>query len=195
MAQTIGVSTTTYALDVGVGLPEVVYTSDDNTYLHLPGLIATESATGTARYLLSDGLGSVRQAVDASTEVVAYKEFDSYGNPIVNSPLSLIHYGFTGEWWEDEVGLLYLRARWYAPESGTFLSRDSVESEPPYQYVGGRVVNLTDPLGFFGCDSITGQCDYAEILILIEKTCQVWLKQVISSRGWRVKLHSLEKLA
>ena len=63
--------------------------------------------------------------------------------------MSTIHspYGYTGEWWEDEIGLLYLRARWYQPETGTFLSRDAVESEPPYQYVRGNVVNLTDPSG------------------------------------------------
>ena len=31
---------------------------------------------------------------------------------------------------------------------GTFLSRDAVENEPPYQYVQGNVVNWVDPSGF-----------------------------------------------
>jgi RHS repeat-associated protein len=60
-------------------------------------------------------------------------------------------YGYTGEWWEDEVGLLYLRARWYAPETGSFLSRDSVEGEPPYLYVRGNPVTLADPSGQDPC--------------------------------------------
>ena len=60
VGQTVGVSTTYFALDVQ-GLPEVVYTSDGEAYLHLPGVIMTESSTGEVRYLLSDGLGSVRQ--------------------------------------------------------------------------------------------------------------------------------------
>ena len=60
---------TDYALDVQ-GLPEVIYTSEDNAYLHLPGVIVTESAAGEVRYLLSDGLGSVRQAFDESGQVV-----------------------------------------------------------------------------------------------------------------------------
>jgi hypothetical protein len=34
------------------------------------------------------------------------------------------------------------------PETGTFLSVDPVESEPPYQYVRGNPVNLTDPSGW-----------------------------------------------
>jgi|GEM_PF-4511120 len=37
------------------------------------------------------------------------------------------------------------------PETGTFLSRDPVESEPPYQYVRGNPVNLTDPSGLRPC--------------------------------------------
>ena len=32
----------------------------------------------------------------------------------------------------------------YAPETGTFLSRDPAESKPPYQYVRENLVNLSD---------------------------------------------------
>ncbi|HEX9922181.1 MAG TPA: hypothetical protein VGD99_05930 [Anaerolineae bacterium] len=85
VAQTVGLSTTNYALDVANGLPEVIYTSEGNLYLHLPGVIMAESAEGEVRYLLSDGLGSVRQAVDDNGAVVAYNEFDPYGNPVENS--------------------------------------------------------------------------------------------------------------
>jgi RHS repeat-associated protein len=144
VAQTVGLSTTNYALDVAGGLPEVIYTSEGNLYLHLPGVIMAENAEGEVRYLLSDGLGSVRQAVDDNGAVVAYHEFDPYGNP---NPQSLTPnpYGFTGEWWENDVGLLHLRARW--SETGTFLSVDPVEGEPPYQYVRGNPVNRIDPSG------------------------------------------------
>ena len=144
-----------YVLDIGVGLPEVVYTSEGNAYLHLPGIIVAESNSGETRYLLSDGLGSVRHAVDETAVVVSYKEFDPYGNPLPTAySLLPTPYGFTGEWWEDEAGLLYLRARWYLPETGAFLSRDAVESEPPYQYVRGNVVNLTDPSGTSPIDDL-----------------------------------------
>ncbi len=146
VGQTVGVTTTYFALD-GQGLPEVIYTSQGETFLHLPGVIMTESPEGDVRYLLSDGLGSVRQAVDETGAVVAYQAFDPYGNPADNNGGE--PYGFTGEWWESYSELLYLRARWLMPETGTFLSRDSVEGEPPYAYVRGRVANLTDPSGYF----------------------------------------------
>ena len=52
------------------GLPEVIYTGDGETYLHLPGVIVAERASGDKRYLLGDGLGSIRQSVDEAGAVV-----------------------------------------------------------------------------------------------------------------------------
>jgi hypothetical protein len=85
--QTVNSTTTDYALDVAGGLPEVIYTSDDDRYLHLPGLIVAESAAGEVRYLMPDGLGSIRQAVDSQGEVAVYHEFDPYGSPIETGSL------------------------------------------------------------------------------------------------------------
>ena len=71
------------------------------------------------RYLLGDGLGSVRQAVDEIGAVAAYHEYDTYGNPkpetvnpkpcgspIVNRKSENVNrYGFTGEWWDVSLRL------------------------------------------------------------------------------------------
>ncbi len=154
----MGLTTTYFALDVQ-GLPEVIYTSAGNAYLHLPGVIVTENISGEARYLLSDGLGSVRQAVDETALVVTYREFDPYGNPITNTQLPISNpYGYTGEWWEDEVGLLHLRARWYDPGIGRFISRDPFAGIPdrpyslhPYQYGYSNPILYTDPSGQVVC--------------------------------------------
>ena len=64
-------------------------------------------------------------------------------------------YGYTGEWYGGYIDLLFLRARWYAPETGTFLSVDPVETKPPYQYVGGNVVNRVDPSGLQSPENCT----------------------------------------
>lgn len=76
-----------------------------------------------------------------------------YGNLLTGSENQ---YGFTGEWWEDDLELLHLRARWYQPENGIFLSRDAVESEPPYVYVRGNPINYTDPSGH----CVPGSCPW-----------------------------------
>jgi RHS repeat-associated protein len=126
-----------------------------------------ENAEGEVRYLLSDGLGSVRQAVDENAALVAYHEFDPYGNPVDN--IDGEPYGYTGEWWESDVGLLHLRARWYLPGTGTFLSRDPWEGDElrplsmnGWNYVEGNSINHTDPSGQiicrYGRDPVTGEC-------------------------------------
>jgi RHS repeat-associated protein len=138
---------TDFALDVAADLPEVIYTSGGNRYLHLPGMIMTENAEGEVRYLLSDGLGSIRQVVDETGQVVASYEYDPYGNPMQTSGGD--PYGYTGEWWENEVGLLHLRARWYSPETGTFISKDPSELEQnPYQYAASNPIRNVDPSGY-----------------------------------------------
>jgi len=119
VGQTVGLTTTHFSLDVAGGLPEVIYTTDGDAYLHLPGVIMTESSEGEVRYLLGDGLGSIRQAVDETGEVVASYEFDPYGNPI-NNNTGGDPFGYTGEWYEGYIKLLHLRARWLMPETGTF---------------------------------------------------------------------------
>jgi len=107
---------------------------------------------GNIRYLLSDGLGSVRQALDETGVLVSYHEYDPYGN--TDQSPGAPSYGFTGEWWQDEIALLYLRARWYAPGTGTFLSRDiwdgnvlHSQSLNGWNYVRGNVTNKIDPSG------------------------------------------------
>jgi len=55
--------------------------------------------------------------------------------------------------------LLYLRARWYDPATGRFLTRDPFpglaalpQTQHPYVYVGNNPVNLVDPSGRYGRD-------------------------------------------
>jgi uncharacterized protein RhaS with RHS repeats len=67
-------------------------------------VIVAEGAAGQRRYLLADGLGSIRQATDEAGAVVSYDEFDPYGNPLTPHVARSTPYGYTGEWWEEEVG-------------------------------------------------------------------------------------------
>jgi len=199
VAQTVGLTPTYFALDVAIGLPEVIYTSEGNAYLHLPGVIMTENATGTVRYLLSDGLGSIRQATDDGGTVVSYREFDPYGNPVQNGGDP---YGYTGEWWEAEVGLLYLRARWYVPETGTFLNMDPLsqiidsrfstpafdqmyyfnpELRHEYIYSLNNPISLSDPSGYIVLWRFTQRFDGTELGVAV-----VDLNRIKSyDTGWR----------
>jgi RHS repeat-associated protein len=182
--QTVGATTTNLALDVE-GLPEVIYTSQGEVYLHLPGVIVTQKGSQT-RYLLGDGLGSVRQAVNESGAVVAYYEFDPYGSP-VNNTTGGEPYGFTGEWWESYISLLHLRARYYNPEIGAFISKDPIESEPPYLYVRGNSVNVTDPTGQCAQVGDDGCWSIYERIIFLCPECTEMERNLADGR--RLKLH------
>ena len=57
-------------------------------------------------------------------------------------------FGYAGEY-TDASGLTYLRARFYDPVTGTFLTRDPLVAQTgaPYGYAGGNPVTNTDPTG------------------------------------------------
>ena len=123
LQQTIGITTTNYTLDLAAGLTQVL---DDGafTYLYGKGRVAQYNATG-AQYLLSDALGSVRQVVDSSGEVLLARSYEPFGEVLASAGEGESSYGFTGEMQDSYIKLIYLRSRIYSPAAGRFLSRDT----------------------------------------------------------------------
>lgn len=143
--------TTTYALDLAGGLSQVL-SDGTNTYLYGLERIAAQSASGTG-YFLPDGLGSVRQVANAGGMVGDPWAFHPFGNPLGSSRNNPSHYGYAGEW-TDGTGLQYLRARYYSPEQGRFITQDPFPgfmTQPstlnPYAYALNDPATLTDPSG------------------------------------------------
>jgi RHS repeat-associated protein len=61
---------------------------------------------------------------------------------------------YRGEQYDPDLGLYYLRARYYNPATGRFLSRDPLDGQPndpaslhKYLYADGDAANLVDPTG------------------------------------------------
>ena len=54
---------------------------------------------------------------------------------------------------DAETGFVYLRARYYDPATGQFLTRDTLEAvtRSAYGYVGGNPLNGSDPSGLVPC--------------------------------------------
>jgi RHS repeat-associated protein len=81
-------------------------------------------------------------------------EYDAYGNSFTVSGSTPNEMMYRGEQYDSDLGLYYLRARYYNPNTGRFLSRDPEDgySKIPatlhkYLYAGGDPVNLKDPTG------------------------------------------------
>ena len=63
---------------------------------------------------------------------------------------------YTGAVYDDSTGLLYLNARFYDPQTGRFISRDTYRGEPNnagtwhlYAYCANNPVNYVDPSGHY----------------------------------------------
>jgi len=101
---------------------------------------------GDEEYYLYDGLGSVTGICDDTGSVIATYEYDVFGAPRATTGSSTNEFTFTGEQ-VDPPDLQFLRARYYDPAVGRFLSQDPVPFLQQYAYVGNNPTNFTDPSG------------------------------------------------
>lgn len=98
----------------------------------------------------------MRQWNSETGHIVSYLEYDPFG--VLQSVIGVSNspYGYTGEHYDVMPGLVYLRARWYAPVTGRFLQVDPwpgdyerPQSLNRFVYVENNAVNWADPSGLF----------------------------------------------
>jgi len=101
-----------------------------------------------------DGGGNLRQLTNMAGAVTDTFEYDAFGNKINATGTTPNNYLYRGEQFDPDLGLYYLRARYYNPATGRFVSRDpedGIATDPAtlhkYDYAGGDPVNLADPTG------------------------------------------------
>jgi RHS repeat-associated protein len=125
-----------------------------NTYVHGIDLISQEDANGRIYYQV-DGLGSTRLMTDNNGAIVVEYDYDAYGNLTRKVGNADNSYLFAGEQFDEAVDGYYLRARYYDPAIGRFVSRDyfmgfeeNPESLHKYNYAENDPINRIDPTGF-----------------------------------------------
>ncbi len=109
---------------------------------------------GSYYYYVYNGHGDVIQVLDESGNIVNSYQYDEWGNILnqqetVDNPLK-----YCGEYYDDESGLYYLRARYYDPKVGRFVSQDEEEGDITnpltlnrYAYCAGNPLIYVDPSG------------------------------------------------
>ena len=161
LSKTVNGNTTNYVNDLSGKMDRVLASTDpdgiDSYYIYGNGLVSQGYPYQAFReYYLDDGLGNIRYVTDDQGVNIQSYDYDPYGNSVQGGSVST--YAYKGEQPEDS-GFNYLRARYYDPATGSFISRDPVDGQSTapqtqngYNYVSDNPINLADPLGLWTVD-------------------------------------------
>jgi RHS repeat-associated protein len=121
-------------------------------YAYQPGIdqpVAVTTSSGTFYYYL-DQEGNVISVWNSSNTKVAEYKYDPYGYQVASSGSLTQPLRWKGRGYDAETGLIYMRARYYDPTVGRFISEDPIGLEGginPYTFADGEPVNRADPSG------------------------------------------------
>jgi len=120
------------------------------------GVLGLVDVAGNEHYCITDALGSALAVTDGAGIVTDTYDYDEFGVLTASTGSTYNPLKFTGEYYDGETRLYYLRNRHYAPEQGRFVRRDptgpmGIASQ--YLYAGNDPTTVSDPLGLFDCAS------------------------------------------
>jgi len=120
-------------------------------------LISQQQFTGSGwelHFFGYDGHGNTRLLTDANGFVTDTYDYDAFGNLIARTGSTANNYLFTGEQFDPDLGLYFLRARYQDAQTGRFWTMDHFEGENEdpvslhkYLYSSCDPVNNWDPTG------------------------------------------------
>jgi RHS repeat-associated protein len=111
--------------------------------------------TQLVRYQFGNQLGSAILELDEAGQIISYEEYYPYGSTSYQAgrtvtEVSLKHYRYTGKERDEETGLYYHGARYYAPWLGRWTAADPIAIAGGinvYAYVRASPINFGDPHG------------------------------------------------
>ena len=122
------------------------------------------TSTPARRWSWTCGLGPTSGTVDSIGMVASAPAYDVYGEPTVTGSLGN-EFDFAGQQTDPSTGLQYLRARYYDPVSGNFMSRDpAMASRPGWVasatgYGDSNPVTFSDPSGMYPWDNLGNEVE------------------------------------
>src|SRR5205823_1089228 len=106
------------------------------------------------RYQFGNHLGSASLELDEQAQIISYEEYSPFGSSTYQAVRSKTEtakrYRYTGKERDEESGLCYHGARYYAPWLGKWASSDPDDRASGlglYTYVLNNPLRLTDPTG------------------------------------------------
>ena len=178
-AKTVGTTTTVvnYLTDPNLLFAQVVAEYDASghataIYVYGDELLMRIRTPGNT-YYHHDGHGSIVALSDDSGNAVQSYGYDAWGSMVESSGSDDNPYGYAAERSDADTALVYLRARWYEPRTGRFVSADPTDgvdtlpiSHNKYLYASGDPLTGRDPSGYEDLISLSAAMDIASDLAI-----------------------------
>ena len=159
-------------------------------YYRGSGLINQE-VSNTESYYQFNMHGDVIGLTGANGELIEDYDYDAFGNQINQSTEKSTPFRYNGEYYDEETGFTYLRARYYDPTTGRFIQEDPIKDGSNWYtyacdiigtktffgifvpnetqaYCAGNPVNLVDPSGFSPAITIDETDDSVKITVYVK---------------------------
>jgi RHS repeat-associated protein len=162
VSKTVDGATSEFVWNQSEGTPELL--QDGSTdYIYGPEGKPIEQITGeTPIYLHQDQQGSTRLLTDAGGSVVGRYDYDAWGAVTSHTGSATTNLQYDGQYTDAETGYQYLRARYYDPSTGQFITADPLVAvtRARYIYANNAPLNQADPTGMisYACNAINTYC-------------------------------------
>ncbi len=147
-----------------------------------------EDAGPSVQYHIGDHLGSSHMVVDESGGWINREEYFPYGETSFGS-FARKRYRFVAKERDEESGLYYQGARYYAPWLARWVSSDPAgmtDALNLYQYAHNNPLKFTDPTGTESQEAKPGSPQNPIIVHSLDKVPERWREQIKSGelQGW-----------
>jgi RHS repeat-associated protein len=158
--ETVGADARAFVWDVASTYGDIVAEFDGTgsllaSYVLGHDRLISQTQGGTTSYFQQDAIGSTRALTNAAGNVTESYTYSAFGT-LLDGDTSATPYLYTGHRFDASSGLYQMRARYYDPGVGSFLTQDTwaIDRSNPvelnrYGYVAGNPVGYTDPSGYF----------------------------------------------
>jgi RHS repeat-associated protein len=108
---------------------EIIGTTVNAQYVYGWMRISQRRTGGVVSYYGYDAGGSTRQLLSSTGAVTDTYAYDAFGNTVTQTGSTVNEFLYRGEQFDAGLGMYYLRARYYVPRTGRFLSADKYEGQ------------------------------------------------------------------
>ncbi len=157
-----------------------------NKYLRGINLIASD-IEGTTNYYLYNGHGDVVQLTQTNGTITKNYDYDAFGIEKDIDQNDTNPYRYCGEYYDTETGTIYLRARYYNPSVGRFISEDSYWGKivDPlslnlYTYCVNNPLRFLDPTGHYT------QEEQAQLKSELDNANNIWQKSKVYWKATKI---------